>query len=57
MVPVDKIPGIAFISKSHRAYEFVLDFVVVGLTRSDGRFRYAAALFTECISSNSTGLV
>ena len=28
MVPVDKIPGIAFISKSHRAYEFVLDFVV-----------------------------
>lgn len=29
----------------------------VGLTRFGGRFRYAAALFTECISSNSMGLV
>lgn len=29
----------------------------VGLIRSDGRCRYAAALRTECIGSNSTGLV
>ena len=31
--------------------------LIVELTRFDGRFRYAAALFAECISSNSTGLV
>jgi len=29
----------------------------VGLTRFGGRFRYAAFLFTECISSNSIGLL
>jgi hypothetical protein len=28
MISVDKIPGIALISKSHRAHEYVLDFVV-----------------------------
>jgi hypothetical protein len=33
------------------------NFADLKLTRSNGRFRYAAALFAECISSNSTGLL
>jgi len=34
----------------------LLDSSLLGLTRFGGRFRYAA-FFTECISSNSIGLL
>ena len=56
VIPVNKIPGIEFIAPSHRAYEYVLDFIVAAA--SVGKFlnAYHGQPVTTFAPDNASGL-